>query len=112
MTDAKKKTVKPAKKPKKKGVKKAALKPTKKRPDKLERLRKKRAALQTRIARLEHRIKTRDRQNDTRRKIIIGAAVLDYAKIEPDFLERLSQILDAAVLKDRDKELIRDFRKE
>lgn len=79
--------------------------------EKLAELKQKEAALKAQIAKFETKAKDEERKKDTRRKIIIGAAVMAHAKIHQDFAYKLSQVLMAAVTKDTDRELIKDFLK-
>jgi len=58
------------------------------------------------IARIESKTKEQEHKIDTRRKIIIGAAVMAHAKLDQPFADQLSQVLKVAVTKDADKELI------
>ena len=69
------------------------------------------AALKAKIARIETKTKDQERKTDTRRKIIIGSAVMAHAKIDKPFSDRLGEILKVAVIRDTDRELIKDFLK-
>lgn len=71
-------------------------------------LKQKEAQLNAQIARLQKKAKIEARKKDTRRKIIVGAAVLAHAKLHPDFAKQLSAVLKVAVTKDTDNELIRE----
>ena len=53
--------------------------------------------------------KDADRKLDTRRKIIVGAAILVHAEQHPDFLSQLRDILSAAVQRDLDRQAIADL---
>ena len=53
--------------------------------------------------------KTADRKLDTRRKIIVGAAVLAHAEVNPDFSTTLRGILSVAVQRDIDRRDIGDL---
>jgi hypothetical protein len=53
--------------------------------------------------------KTADRKLDTRRKIIIGAAVLAHAELDPHFSATLRGILSVAVQRDIDRHVIADL---
>jgi hypothetical protein len=53
--------------------------------------------------------KTADRKLDTRRKIIVGAAVLAHADLHPDFSATLRGILSVAVQRDVDRRDIADL---
>lgn len=77
--------------------------------ERLAALKQREAALKAQIARIETKAKTQARKTDTRRKIIVGAAVMAHAKLQPDFADKLRQALKAAVTKESDRELIRDL---
>ena len=53
--------------------------------------------------------KNADRKLDTRRKIIVGAAVLAHADLHPDFSTTLRGILAVAVQRDVDRRDIADL---
>ena len=53
--------------------------------------------------------KSADRKLDTRRKIIVGAAVLAHAELNPDFSTMLREILSVAVQRDLDRRVIADL---
>ena len=53
--------------------------------------------------------KTADRKLDTRRKIIVGAAVLTHAELNPHFSTVLRDILSVAVQRDMDRRVIADL---
>ena len=53
--------------------------------------------------------KTADRKLDTRRKIIVGAAVLAHAELNPDFSAMLRGVLSVAVQRDIDRDVIADL---
>ena len=53
--------------------------------------------------------KSADRKIDTRRKIIVGAAVLTHAELNPHFSTMLRDILSAAVQRDMDRRVIADL---
>ncbi len=53
--------------------------------------------------------KDADRKLDTRRKIIIGAAILAHAEQHPDFSSQLRDILSVAVQRDLDRQAIADL---
>jgi hypothetical protein len=53
--------------------------------------------------------KAADRKLDTRRKIIVGAAVLAHAELNPPFSAMLRDILSVAVQRDIDRLVIADL---
>lgn len=82
------------------------VKPKKTDAEKLEALRKKEAALKTRIAAIEHKGKAQVRKDDTRMKIIIGGAFLADAALHPETAQMMVTVLARAVTLDRDKEFL------
>ncbi len=72
----------------------------------LETLRQQQAKLQARIAEIEALEKQRARKEDTRLKVIIGAACLADAAIHADTKTRLREILDRGVTAGRDREFL------
>jgi len=62
--------------------------------------------LKARISREKARIATQKRKDDTRRKIIIGGAVMAHAKNNADFEKAISELLDKYVPADRDRKLL------
>jgi hypothetical protein len=63
---------------------------------------------QRRLA-LEAKEKQSTRKLDTRRKIVTGAAVLAHAELHPSFAAALRDVLDQAVTKASDRELLADL---
>jgi len=63
---------------------------------------------QRRLA-LEAQEKQASRKLDTRRKIVTGAAVLAHAELHPSFAAALRDVLDQAVTKPADRELLADL---
>lgn len=63
---------------------------------------------QRRLA-LEAQEKQSTRKLDTRRKIVTGAAVLAHAALDASFAASLRDLLDRAVLKPADRELLADL---
>jgi hypothetical protein len=61
--------------------------------DKLEKLLEQRKALNARIQQEINRENRRKRKDDTRRKILVGAAVLDDAEKHPKHKEQLYKLL-------------------
>ena len=50
-----------------------------------------------------------ERKRDARRKIIVGAAVLAHAELDPNFADMLREILAAAVQRPADRQTIADL---
>jgi hypothetical protein len=69
-------------------------------------LEEKKAALEKQIAALQAREKSRTRKDDTRTKIIVGAAILANINLHPETRARIVPILNKAVTAPRDRELL------
>ncbi len=65
--------------------------------------------LRTQVAALEARTKEQQRREDTRRKIIVGGAVLAHAALHPEFARTLHEVLKVAVTRDIDKNAVADL---
>jgi len=72
---------------------------------KLERLKEKREAIEARIKQEQNKLKASERRADTRRKVLVGAAVLEWAKHDTDFAKRLNGELKSFLARDADREL-------
>jgi len=75
----------------------------------LELLRKRKQEIEQQMKALEAREREEERKKDTRRKIIVGAAVLAHASIDADFARTLRAILKKAVTEERNLALIDDL---
>lgn len=64
---------------------------------------------QARLARLKAKQGTAERKLDTRRKIIVGAAVLAHAELHSATRAALQSVLRIAVTRDQDKAAIKDL---
>jgi hypothetical protein len=73
--------------------------------EKLEKLRQQRAALEAKIRRELGREKSLHRREDTRRKILAGAAVLEEAKRNPGFTQTLTPVLERFLSRPDDRAL-------
>jgi hypothetical protein len=80
-----------------------------KKPDKLDALKKKQAQIKAQIAAVEAKQKAAERKRDTRRKIIVGSAVLAHATLHPAFAVALKEVLKLAVVRDSDRATIQDL---
>lgn len=65
--------------------------------------------LEARLADLDARQKTRNRKRDTRRKVIVGGAIIAHGKLHPAFRVALRSVLQQAVTRDIDKAVIADL---
>jgi hypothetical protein len=74
--------------------------------DKLEKLRQERKAIDARIRLELNRENERKRKDDTRRKILAGAAVLDEASRHPAYREELYKLLNRFLVRAEDRALV------
>jgi hypothetical protein len=75
----------------------------------INRIKEKREALAQRLNTLERQAKTAERKRDTRRKIIIGGAVLVHLDKDPAFAASIRSLLGASVGRINDREVIADL---
>ena len=73
--------------------------------DKLKQLIEKREAINARIRKEQNRAKEGERKNDTRRKILAGAAVLEWAAKDNEFSTQLMTELKRFLVRDADRAL-------
>ncbi len=64
---------------------------------------------EARLAALTAKKRTEDRKRDTRRKIVVGGAVLAHAALHPAFADALRGVLRVAVTRDMDKAVLADW---
>jgi hypothetical protein len=74
---------------------------------KLETLKDQAAKIQARIAELERREKAQSRKEDTRLKLIVGAACLADSALHEETRTRLRGIVEKAVKAPRDREFLK-----
>jgi uncharacterized protein YhaN len=73
--------------------------------NKLKRLIEKREAVNARIKLEQNKLRSDERRIDTRRKVLAGAAVLEWAKRDSAFSARLDAELKAFLVRDADRAL-------
>ena len=73
--------------------------------EKLKQLIDKRDAMNARIRKEQNRAKESERKNDTRRKILAGAAVLQWAAKDSEFSAQLTTELKRFLVRDADRAL-------
>ena len=71
----------------------------------LKRLIEKRDAVNARIKQEQGKLNATKRRADTRRKVLAGGAVLEWAKRDNDFAKKLDAELKAFLVRDADREL-------
>ncbi len=72
---------------------------------KLKRLIDQREAVNARIKQEQNKLRAGERRDDTRRKVLAGAAVLEWAKRDNEFSSRLMAELKRFLVRDADREL-------
>ena len=72
---------------------------------KLKRLIEKRNAFNARIKQEQNKERSSERKSDTRRKVLAGAAVLEWAKKDTDFANALTTELRRFLVRDADRAL-------
>ena len=73
---------------------------------KVEKLKAKKAALDAEIKRAEAAERKKARKEDTRRKIVVGGALLAHAELKPEFRDYMAKVLDKAVTRPVDRKLL------
>lgn len=73
--------------------------------NKLKRLIEKREAVAARIKQEQNKLRMNERKSDTRRKILAGATVLQWAERDTEFSARLMAELKAFLVRDVDRAL-------
>ncbi len=66
------------------------------------------AQIENQLLAMDARAKLADRRRDTRRKIIVGAAVMAHARLDPIFAQNLQDVLARAVKREGDRAIIAD----
>ena len=77
--------------------------------ERIARIKQQREALAQRLNALEQKSKSEARKRDTRRKIIVGGAVIAQMEKVPDFANLIRTFLDASVGRQNDREAIADL---
>src|SRR5580658_679092 len=72
---------------------------------KLKRLVEQREAVNARIKQEQNKLRASERRSDTRRKVLAGAAVLEWANRDNEFSSRLMAELKCFLVRDADREL-------
>jgi hypothetical protein len=77
--------------------------------DRIAALKAKQDAMAARLNSLQKKANVEDRKRDTRRKIIVGGAVLAHMEKHPDFAKTMTGILASSVARPRDRETVIDL---
>ena len=72
---------------------------------KLEQLKNKQEQLRLQIQKEEQKLKTKNRKYDTRRKILLGAMVLDRMGKNDEYKQEILSILDSYLKNEKDRDL-------
>lgn len=75
--------------------------------ERLKELAQKKAKLEQQIAALKSREAAKERKEDTRLKVLVGAAMLADAKMNPQTGVFVQDILEKAITADRDRDFLR-----
>ncbi len=75
--------------------------------DKMEELKQKKAKLEQQIATLKAREAAQARKDDTRLKVLIGAAMLSDSKINPQTDAFVREVVHRAITEKRDREFLK-----
>jgi hypothetical protein len=65
--------------------------------------------IEAQLQSLTTREREAERKRETRRKVIVGAAVLAHAELNPNFADQLREILEAAVQRPADRQTLADL---
>ncbi len=71
--------------------------------EKLESLQQRKAKLEQEIAALKARETAQERKEDTRLKVLVGAAMLADTKINPQTVQLIEEVLQRAITSERDR---------
>lgn len=71
--------------------------------EQLDTLKQRKAKLEQQIAALKARETTQERKEDTRLKVLIGAAMLADSKLNPGTVQMIEEILQRAITAERDR---------
>ena len=77
--------------------------------DQIAALKAKRAKLDARLTPLENKASKTDRKRDTRRKIVVGAAVLAAMDKDPFLAAQVRRLLAVSVTRENDRDVIADL---
>ena len=80
--------------------------------DKIERLKQQREKIEARMNTLAQKAKVEDRKLDTRRKIVVGAAVIAHMETNQAFAAAIRAVLGAYVGRPNDREVIAELLQE
>lgn len=76
--------------------------------ERMEALKQRKAQLEKQISELETRARVRERKEETRLKVLIGAAALADLKLNPQTEVFIRELLQRAIVAKRDREFLQD----
>lgn len=71
--------------------------------DRIETLKQRKARIEKELAAIEAREKARERKEETRLKVLVGAGILADSKIHPEIVDLVQEILGRAITAERDR---------
>ena len=74
--------------------------------DRIEALKQRKAKIEKQLAAIEAREKAKARKEDTRLKVLIGGGIIADAKLNPEIISLIQEILNRATPSKRDRELL------
>lgn len=77
-------------------------------PGKIERLKAKKEELEKQLAKLEAEERAKARKEETRLKILIGGGILADAKIHPEIVDLVHEILERSTTAQRDRDFLKE----
>lgn len=77
-------------------------------PSKLDVLRQKKERLEAQLAAEEAKEKSRARKEDTRLKVLVGAAILADVQLKPETRAGLKAVLERAITATRDRDFLKE----
>lgn len=75
-------------------------------PERIEALKQRKAKIEKELFTIEAREKAKARKEETRLKVLIGAGIIADAKVHPEIIELVHEILTRATPSKRDRELL------
>lgn len=76
-------------------------------PDRIELLKQRKAKIERELSAIEAKEKAKTRKEETRLKVLIGGGILADAKVHPEMIELVQEILTRATTAERDRELLK-----
>lgn len=75
-------------------------------PERIELLKQRKAKIEKELAAFAAKEKAKERREETRLKILIGGGIMADAKVHPEIIELIQEILARATTSERDRELL------